>query len=112
MAVTLSSNELDRTIAVLSNAGLTLRLTWFERLSYRALLVSVDVFLVSCVVLILLVSISDPYGTGVGQEMGAVLIALLSVVVVSSLIGILALALNIPLLFKTFREASRLKRLG
>jgi hypothetical protein len=112
MAVTLSSDELDRTIEVLSSAGQTLRLTWFERLSYRALLVSVDVFLVSCVVLIFLGVVSDPHGTGVAREAGEFLIGMLGVVVASAMIGTFALALNIPLLFKTFREASKLKRLG
>lgn len=112
MAVTLSSNELDRTIAVLSSAGQTLRLTWFERLSYRALLVSVDVFLLSFVATFILASISGPSDAGVEAAAGKLFIWALVVLVVSGAIGILALALNIPLLIKTFREARRLKRLG
>ena len=47
MAVALSPHELERTLEVLSNAGQTLQLTRFERLSYRALLVSVDGMLAS-----------------------------------------------------------------
>jgi hypothetical protein len=47
MAVALSPNELERTIKVLSSAGQTLQLTRFERITYRALLVSVDVAMAS-----------------------------------------------------------------
>lgn len=47
MPVALSPNELERTIAVLSSAGQTLQLTRFERITYRMLLVSVDVTMIS-----------------------------------------------------------------
>jgi uncharacterized membrane protein YciS (DUF1049 family) len=107
MAVALSPNELERTIKVLSSAGQTLQLTRFERITYRALLVSVDVAMASvfgCIIAFMFALLwSWPW----------VLAALLAVVfVLSFVVGIVSLALNIPLLLKTFREGERLKRLG
>jgi hypothetical protein len=114
MAVALSSNELERTIEVLSNAGQTLQLTSSETLSYRALLVSADGVLVSSIALLLIAYLNEGYilfpggGTASDLSFGASAFAF----AVSSVAGIISLLLNIPLLLKTFREESRLKRLG
>ena len=108
MAVALSPNELERTIAVLSSAGQTLQLTRLERITYRALLVSVDVALASlfgCFLAVVFASLS-------GDWLWVLALVLGLVFVVSFLVGIISLALNIPLLLKTFREDRRLKRLG
>jgi hypothetical protein len=45
--VPVSSNQLDTAIEVLSSAGRELQLTRFEKFSYRALMVSTDVIIVS-----------------------------------------------------------------
>jgi hypothetical protein len=120
MAVALSSNELERTIEVLSSAEQTLQLTRFERLSYRALLLSVDGVLVSYVLLILTIAISggNPY-SAYGKESGSFAVAVMGSALVLSFVffvsifaGVVSLALSIPLLRRTFREERRLKRLG
>lgn len=114
MAVALSPNELERTIEVLSSAGQTLQLTRFERLSYHALLLSVDGVLLGFVVLFLsgifLIPPSDLLVPG--QDPGRWFDMASSFFLLSILAGIISLALNIPLLLKTFREGRRLKRLG
>lgn len=113
MAVALSSIELERTIEVLSTAAQTLRLTRFERLSYRALLVSVDLAAVTFL-LIILVFIFAVNGVPVDENWISILVGRLVFIVfiVSTLVGIVSLALNIPLLRKTYREGKRLKGLG
>lgn len=108
MAVALSSNELERTIEVLSSAGQTLQLTRLERITYRALLVSVDVAMASlfgCFLAIIFASFS-------GDWLWVLALVLGLVFAVSFLVAMLSLALNIPLLLKTFREDRRLKQLG
>jgi hypothetical protein len=112
MAVALSPNELDRTIAVLASAGQTLQLTRLERLSYRALLVSVDGMLVSFV-LICPISflIRYPFSPDV-KALWTLLLILVAVFALSMSAGTYSLLLNIPLLVKTFREGKRLERLG
>jgi hypothetical protein len=115
MAFALSPNELERIIEVLSSAGQRLQLTRFERLSYRALLVSVDLAIVSFFGFILagifiVLSFDPKHALDSWWWVPAGISAL--VFVVSILVGIIALALNIPLLRKTFREGRRLKRLG
>jgi hypothetical protein len=118
MAVALSPNELERTIEVLSSAGQTLQLSRFERITYRALLVSVDVAMASFFGLILvvifasLIAFSNLLPRGM-ESWPWVLAGLLAVVfLLSFLLAIVSLALNIPLLLKTFREGRRLERLG
>jgi len=117
MAVALSSNELERIIEVLSSAGQRLQLTRFERLSYRTLLVSVDVAIASFLGFILaftflVTSIVDNPARALDSWSLVLAGVLAFVFIVSILVGIVALALNIPLLRKTFREGRRLKRLG
>jgi hypothetical protein len=115
MAVALSSTELERIIEVLSSAGQRLQLTLFERLSYRTLLVSVDAATASFFGFILagifIVLGFDPkHALDSWWWLPAAISGL--VFAVSIPVGIVALALNIPLLRKTFREERRLKRVG
>jgi hypothetical protein len=116
MAVALSPNEFERTIEVLSNAGQTLQLTRFERFSYRALLLSVDALLVSFIVYIFLLYAGAPVGEDSSKQLGPWLSVLvdvpLAVLGLSVVVGLVSLALNIPLLLRTFREARKLKQLG
>lgn len=109
MAVALSQTEFERTIEVLSSATATLQLTRFERITYRALLLSVDTALISFFGAILLAIV------GLFAEEAPFFYAALALTilfVVSFLVGIIALGLNIPLIFKTFRERKRLDQLG
>jgi hypothetical protein len=117
MAVALSANELDRTIKVLSSAVQTLQLSRLERITYRALLISVDVALVSffgCILTGILAA------AGMVSSVPAIVsdpsfylaLALGLVFVVSFGVALISLALNIPLLIKTFRERRRLDQLG
>jgi hypothetical protein len=108
MAIALSPNELERIIEVLSSAGQALQLTRSERITYRTLLISVDVALASFLGFI-------PAAIFAWHSEGASVVALAIlafVFMVSVLVGIVSLALNIPLLLKTFREGRRLKQLG
>ena len=109
MAVALSPNELERTLEVLSNAGQTLQLTRFEKLSYRALLLSVDGMLVSFLLIMLILFLSGGEPLDLAGKLVGVLATFFTA---SGVVGIVSLMLNIPLLIKTFREARRLKRLG
>jgi hypothetical protein len=107
MAVALSPNELERTIKVLSSAGQALQLTRFERITYRALLVSVDVAMASvfgCIIAFMFALL---------WSWALVLAVVMAYVfVLSFVVGIVSLALNIPLLLKTFRQGEWHKRLG
>ena len=58
MDIELDRDDLDKSIEVLSSAARTLRLTRFESLSYRALMLSVDVATVT----LLLVTIFSIFG--------------------------------------------------
>jgi hypothetical protein len=102
--VTLDSKTLDSAIEVLSRAAESFRLTRRESLSYRALVSSVDLSLASFVVLL----VSGPTS---GFE-GAVFFSAAVIWLLSSFVGILTLALNIPVIRKTFREGRELKALG
>jgi hypothetical protein len=105
--VPLSSKELESAIEVLSSAGQVLELTRFERLSYYALMTSVDV-----------ASVSGIAGSLMPEEISRGLgLATLNTVVtiifmISTLVGIILLAFNVPLFRKAFHERARLKELG
>jgi hypothetical protein len=113
MAIALSSNELERTIEVLSSAAQALRLTRFERFSYLAIIVSVDLIAASVIALFsqgVLESVVELFSK---KESSATLTSILSAILsVSIFVGIVSLALNIPLFRKVFRERARLKTLG
>jgi hypothetical protein len=116
--VPLSSKELESAIDVLSSAGQALQLTRFERLSYRALMVSVDVATVSFVAYNILIMIAAPRMPASDfnpEALGGIFVAsiiCLVVFLVSIIVGIVSLALNIPVFRKAFRERARLKELG
>jgi hypothetical protein len=110
MAVALSSNELERTIEVLSSAGQTLQLTRFERLSYRALLLSVDAVLATFILVSLIGSFMSEQDAG--TWLGILYKIVDQINNLFCLAGLVALAFNMPLLRKTFNEARRFKQLG
>jgi hypothetical protein len=110
MAVALSSNELERTIEVLSSAGRTLQLTRFERLSYRALLLSVDGVLTTFLLASLIGFFISEGETGTWLNILDDVMDQVNNLFIGA--GLVALALNMPLLGKTFNETRRFKRLG
>jgi hypothetical protein len=116
--IELQRKDLDKSIEVLSSAAQALQLTVFERISYRVLMVSVDVAIVSLVAvavdifsLVLVSKFSlvseDSEGIFLGLLFSAFIVFFLSLIV-----GILSLMLNIPLFIRAFRETARLKALG
>jgi hypothetical protein len=107
--VTVSSNQLDTAIEVLSSAASELQLTRFERISYRALMVSTDVCMASFVVFAAIVTLWDRPGE---SDYAVILMLIALVYPVSLLVAIVSLTLNIPLLRKTFRERAKLEELG
>jgi hypothetical protein len=118
--VSLSSKELEGVIEVLSSAGHAFPLTPFERFSYRALMLSVDLAAISFILFSvgLIFGLSSPEvseksspETPMGP-FGWLTILSLFVLSVSFLVGIVSLVLNIPVLLKTFRERAKLKELG
>ncbi|HTT10761.1 MAG TPA: hypothetical protein VMG60_07730 [Burkholderiaceae bacterium] len=92
--IALDSKGLDAAIDALSGAVDTFRLTRFERRSFRALVASVDLAVVSLFCMI------------VQFEVAAVVFAL------SLLVGAVSLALNFPLFLRLARENAKLKELG
>src|SRR5215470_19261245 len=99
--IELDQNDLDKTIEVLSSAK-TLQLTRFQRFSYRALIVSSDVAVISYLALVATVLILD-------QPEPSVIVAipvliLFAIVLLAAFVGIVALVLNIPLFLRAFRE--------
>jgi hypothetical protein len=114
--VSLSSTELESAIGVLSSVQ-ALQLTRFERLSYRALVVSVDLSFLSFVAAIffgiLVFPLKDPESMTFSQNAPFALYLVSFVVfAVSTLVGAVSLVLNIPLFRKALRERARLKQLG
>jgi hypothetical protein len=100
--VTVSSKELESAIEVLSSAKASLQLTRFQRLAYQALVISVDAAAASTIVVLLFLSNrGDFWNMVIGLVFG-----------VSVIVGVVALALNVPLFFKVLRERARLKKLG
>jgi hypothetical protein len=101
--IELDRNDFDKSIEVLSSAK-TLQLTRFQRLSYRALLVSVDVAATSY----LAYQVINPFAPHEPSLIYLIPIAMWLAI----LVGLVALALNIPLFLRAFRERTRLKNLG
>jgi hypothetical protein len=114
MAIALSSNELERTIGVLSSAAQTLQLTRFERLSYLALMLSADVATVSLIVSIPLSSLKLSYRdlSPAPIFVSASFTVFTLLFALSIFIGTVSLILTIPLFVKVMREQARLKTLG
>jgi hypothetical protein len=98
--VPVSSNQLDTAIEVLSSAAREFQLTRFQRLSYRALIVSLDVVATCYLALeVVLIFVQRPP-------------FLNTIILLALLVGMLAFVLNIPLFLRVFRERARLKKLG
>jgi hypothetical protein len=112
MAVTLSPNELERIIEVLSSAGRTFQLTRFETRSYRALLLGADCVLAGFVVMLFVTFAMSAAGPFVLRSVRMSDLWFMAPFFVLALAGMVSLALNTPLLLKTSHEAKRLKRLG
>jgi membrane protein implicated in regulation of membrane protease activity len=107
--VALDSKGLDAAIAALSDAVDTFRLTPFERRSFRVLVVSVDLAVVSLLcVLGGLFSGAEEESSMWHWPFGASALVFAASIVVA----VVALALNLPLFRKISRENSRLKELG
>jgi hypothetical protein len=103
--IALDSKHLEGGIEALSSASRAFQLTPFERGAYRALMVSVDVAVWSFVVFIILI-VGIPNDTFVFAPLVVVAFAF------AVIVGIVSLALNIPLVRKLYRERERLKKLG
>lgn len=111
--ITLDSERLEAAIGVLSSAAASFRLTRLERFGYGALMVCVDLAIVSlAVVLLVLVTIT----TGMIDWRGEtpwILVGLGSFAFVGSFAGgVIALLINIPLLRRIWRERAWLRSLG
>jgi hypothetical protein len=102
--IELDPKNLEGGIEALSSAAQAFQLTPFERFSYRALIVSVDVAMASLVALITIL-IADPDNAPV---VGVICI----VFAVCVLVATVFLVLNTPLFRKAFRERAKLKELG
>jgi hypothetical protein len=101
--IPLSSIELEGAIEALSRAGQMFRLTRFEKGTYLGLLISADVAAAGLVLALLCwFAFHDLIISGL----------LLLVVVVTTAVGVILLALNIPLFRKVFRERKSLKERG
>lgn len=105
--VALSSKELDSAIEVLSSAK-TLQLTRFEKISYRALIFSVDV---AAACYIADNAWNSYFEIHQFDEWSFSLVVGL-LFLLALLVGLVALALNTPLFLRAFRERMRLEELG
>src|SRR5438067_247409 len=113
--IALDSKNLEGGIEALSSAARTFQLTSFERLAYRALIVSVDVAVWSLLALIPIIFISTARGPN-PKDLTPVQEAFVYVPLVASMVafafafvtGTVSLALNLPLARKLYRERARL----
>jgi hypothetical protein len=110
--IQVNRNDLDKNIEVLSSAADALRLTRFERISYRALILSVDAATLAGAVLFLLGMLFQFLSPSGQERLDSFGIVLGVVVLCLVLMGVLSLMLNIPLFVRVFRERARLKKLG
>src|SRR5262245_47990954 len=103
--IPVSSKELESAIEVLSNVGHTLQLTRFERFSYRALMVSVDVaavcFLFSFIIASLPIKLLPEDLQKSPEGLAVLVFSPLAVYILSLLVALVLLALNIPVFLKT-----------
>ena len=114
-SIEVNPKNLEAEIEVLSRAVREFQLTRIERISYRSLMFSVDIGIVSFVLIILLFTLYaalSPESDIGGNYILPILIIVLFNMIISIFIGVLCLILNIPLLIKTFREKAKIKELG
>jgi len=110
--IALASKGLESAIEVLSSAAKAFQLTRFETLSYRALVVSVDVAAAIMVASISLSFFLVLFANAWPSLVSGIAATIAIGVVGSVFVGIVSLALNIPLFLRIFRERARLKELG
>jgi hypothetical protein len=112
--IALDSKNLEAGIEAHSRAARAFGLTLFERIAYHTLMISVDVA-AWCLLPLLVMHLASYFIDSsyfYGFE-GLVLAALpLLVFALAVTVGVVSLALNIPLLRKLDRERARLKKLG
>jgi hypothetical protein len=114
--IALDSKNLEGGIEALSSAARTFQLTPFEKLAYRALMVSVDVAVWSLLALIAMTPFPRLLPKDLTPVQAALVFALLNASMVAFafafVVGTVSLALNLPLVRKLYRERARLKELG
>jgi hypothetical protein len=106
--VAIDSKDLESGIEALSSAGRAFRLTLFEKCAYYALMASVYVTGWSFVAVIFLAIIDTLFEWNV-TVLGE---AAAGIVFLGAGFAIVALALNMPLAYKLYRERALLKQLG
>ena len=104
--IELDRNDLDKSIEVLSSAAQTLKLTRFERLSYRALMLTADVAAVGYLARFLIAACLILFGI---EEYSILLLVFGALVELVAFVGIVALMLNIPAFVRIFRERARVQ---
>src|SRR5262249_52706339 len=122
--IALDSKNLEGGIEALSSASRPFQLTSFERLAYRALMVSVDVaawgwvlsWMFSIIFFILMPDKQPTELTSVSAFIfamsGFAMLGALAVSMFAAVVATVFLALNFPLIRKLYRERARLKELG
>jgi hypothetical protein len=107
--VELDPIRLQAGIEALGRAGQAFQLSLFEKCSYRALMVSVDLAIVSFVATIVAAAAAAAAGSDTGYIFAAIAMVVFGLAV---LVGVISLVLNIPLFRRASRESARLKQLG
>lgn len=109
--IAVDSKDLEGGIEALSSAARAFQLTPFERIAYHALIISTDVAVWSFVAYFASFIIWGSLGSMPSVVMTFVM-ALMLLFEFATVVAIVLLALNIPLLRKLYRERARLKELG
>src|SRR5215471_15432650 len=109
--IPLSSEEVDRAIEVLADAGQALQLSRFEKAAYQALMISADATM-AIMVLSLLIDVEEAFFGSYSLLPESVQDPLWNSLFVTIGIALVSLALNIPLFRKASRDRARLKKLG
>jgi hypothetical protein len=109
--ITLDSKNLEAAIDVLSSAASSFAMTRRERITYRTLMVSVDLAIVCFVVTALTMALGPKELDENSMTMVLFLIELFLCIVFVA-VGTIALLLNVPIFYRTLRERAMLKSLG
>ena len=112
--IELDRSDLDKSIEVLSSAAQALQLTRFQWFSYQALMVTVDLIAVGAFAWLgdVLLEVYFPDTPFMSKVDGVLTTVFIVTWLGGIFIGTIALALNIPLFLRVFRERARLKKLG